>query len=470
MGQRLTYLFLFFLCLNATLLSIAYHSDTPFKLALWASAILWLNIAPIVHYLLVGHKREIFPYLPILGFFITLTYSLPVFFIRPTSYEIAPLTEKALNYAFFGYFTFYFFYFLSYPLFQFKKCFDVIAVPVTSPRVHVLALFFLAIFVISSKIYTIASLKYIGDAGIFIYLGTYLYLFGTKVRVPRWEKALYYFILAEEFVSAFLSGQFAGLALMSLFLSIVIVLVKIGFRKVIFLSVIFLIFYYFFAPVKYKYRDKVWYSHKEVSLTERINLVIELIGDTSNYNKTKLPENYKDRMNVLWRPSYDASALSLVTAKTPSEIPFTNGSTYIFLPKLIPRVFWPNKPTEDASLDFAHRYHLVNHLVTISPYPLPILAEMYMNYGEMGILIGMLCLSILYNVLNSYFNNNRIHSIGKIYGISIIFPYIYHEGNLTMTFGNIPLLTLCIYIICRVFQVRIIEMKRKLPFHLRFDP
>jgi hypothetical protein len=80
-----------------------------------------------------------------------------------------------------------------------------------------------------------------------------------------------------------------------------------------------------------------------------------------------------------------------------------------------------------------------------------------MNFGEWGIVVGMLCLALLYNFLNGFFNNKNIKGIGKIYAIAVIFVFIYHEGNLTMTFGNVPLLSLSIYAICRLFQLPYFE-------------
>jgi hypothetical protein len=156
--------------------------------------------------------------------------------------------------------------------------------------------------------------------------------------------------------------------------------------------------------------------------------------------------------------------LSLVLNKTPGEVPFWRGETYIILPKLIPRVIWADKPTENASLKFAKAYKLIPPRKEVSPYPLPILAEMYINFGDWGILVGMLTLAILYNLLNGLFNNRSIQGPGRIYAIAIIYVFIYHEGNLTMTFGNVPLLTLSIYLLCRLVQhpyfERLISRKR----------
>jgi hypothetical protein len=183
--------------------------------------------------------------------------------------------------------------------------------------------------------------------------------------------------------------------------------------------------------------------------------------DPANYDRNMISEKQKDRYNVLWRPSYDASALSLVISKTPYEVPFWNGETYIFLPKLIPRIIWPDKPTEDASLKFAIKYKLIHPSKKISPFPLPVLAEMYINFGDWGILFGEMILAILYNVLNGYFNSRKIVGIGKIYSIAIIFSFIYLEGNLTMTFGNVPLQTLSIYCICHLFQSKYFGIVKK---------
>lgn len=452
MGKQIVIVILVFLFINTILLWVVFQTDTPFEFAMWASGILWLNSIPIIHYICVGNRREIFPYMSIVGLFVSLSYSLPVFFIKPSNYEVAPLSEEALIYAFWGYFTFYFIYFSLYGLIKFKKGFDVVNLPVSDIRIRLLALFFLATYFFTRKIYPVPSLLFTGSVGIYIYLGTYLFLLGKKVKISLGERIIYYLVVIEELISSAISGEFSGLALLILYLCIILFVAEKRFGKIIFFSAMFLLFYYFFTPVKHKYRARVWFSKKKYTYFERINIVKELIMDPANYDRDKISEKQKDRYNVLWRPSYEASALSLVVSRTPYQVPFWNGETYILLPKLIPRIIWPDKPTEDASLKFAIKYKLIRPSKKTSPFPLPVLAEMYMNFGEWGILFGPMILAILYNVLNGYFNNRKIAGVGKIYSIAIIFSFIYHEGNLTMTFGNVPLQTFSIYCICRLFQ------------------
>ena len=152
MVKRLGIVFLFFLYTNTVLLCIAFENDTSFEYSMWASGILWLNCIPITHYIISGYKREIFPYVSILGFFVTLTYSLPVFFLKPASYEIAALTEKGLVYAFWGYLIFYFFYYVFYRFIKFRRCFNVIWLPMSDGRIRLLALFFLAAYFFGKRI------------------------------------------------------------------------------------------------------------------------------------------------------------------------------------------------------------------------------------------------------------------------------------------------------------------------------
>jgi len=204
------------------------------------------------------------------------------------------------------------------------------------------------------------------SGGIYIYLGTYLYLIAEKIKISHIERLVYYLILLEELLTAFAGGSMANLALLFLYLSIILYILGNRMDRIVYFSIVFLSFYYFFAPLKYKYRENISGMARE-------------------------------RMNMFWRPSYDASALSLVLDKTPEIVPFWNGETYILLPKFIPRIFWPDKPTEDASLKFAIRYRLVERSRKLSPFPLPILAEMYMNFGKQGVFFGMIILSILYN-------------------------------------------------------------------------
>ena len=230
--------------------------------------ILWLNAIPIIHYFVLGRKKEVFPYISILGFFITLSYSLPVFFINARSYEIAPLSRQALIYAFWGYATFYAFYFLLYRFFRFKKGYDIISLPQSDNRIRLLA-FFLSMYIISTRIQALSSLDYIGSTGIYIYLGTYLYLIETKTKTSLTEKVCFYAVLFYVLSLGLISGAVANLALLFLFLSIILFIAGKKFGKIMGLSVIFLAFYYFFAPVKYRYRQRIWFSNTEYSYLQR---------------------------------------------------------------------------------------------------------------------------------------------------------------------------------------------------------
>src|SRR5258708_2861399 len=225
MGKQIVIVILVFLFINTILLWVVFQTDTPFEFAMWASGILWLNSIPIIHYISVGNRRELFPYMSIVGLFVSLSYSLPVFFIKPSNYEVAPLSEKALIYALGGYFTFYFINFSLYGLFKFKKGFNVINLPISDIRIRLLALFFPAIYFFTSKIYTVPSLLYTGAVGIYIYLGTYLFLFGKKVKLPLWERLIYYFVAIEKIISTVISCKFSGLTLLILFLLIIIFLI-----------------------------------------------------------------------------------------------------------------------------------------------------------------------------------------------------------------------------------------------------
>jgi hypothetical protein len=140
----------------------------------------------------------------------------------------------------------------------------------------------------------------------------------------------------------------------------------------------------------------------------------------------------------------------LVIRETPQNVPFWRGESYKILSKLIPRVLWPNKPKEDMGTQFGVAYGIIDVFSNTSMNT-PILAEMYMNFGFYGVFFGMIIFGILYSFLNQYFNNIRISNIGKVYAIAIIFPFVVHESNFTLVFGNIPLIVLTVYSVMRFY-------------------
>ena len=89
---------------------------------------------------------------------------------------------------------------------------------------------------------------------------------------------------------------------------------------------------------------------------------------------------------------------------TPSQIPYWDGETYYpLLYKPIPRLIYPDKPVEVTGQTFGHRYGFLNPEDRTTSYNLPQLIEFYINFGIVGVLLGMFLIGVLYRTIQHIF-------------------------------------------------------------------
>src|SRR5262249_6716987 len=101
---------------------------------------------------------------------------------------------------------------------------------------------------------------------------------------------------------------------------------------------------------------------------------------------------------------------ALIRSLTPSEIPFQYGATYsYFLVTLIPRAIWPEKPEAgDANKFFAVSYGLTTEEGAMrSTFGVSLLAESYINFGWIGIVLIMAFQGALLNILQRVFGEQE---------------------------------------------------------------
>jgi hypothetical protein len=246
------------------------------------------------------------------------------------------------------------------------------------------------------------------------------------------------------FVSEYINRLFDGLLVLIAFLTLYWILIDFySSRKtyrIVFIALPCLLALSVISPIKSEFREIVWFSDRSYGAVERLEILSALYDnntlDNNSVNNMKSAEQM-DREHFTWRYSYQASALSLALKETPEIVPFWNGESYVLFSKLIPRIFWEDKPKEDMGYKFGTRYRIIDKSNTNTSMNTPILTEMYINFGYIGIFIGMILLGLLYVCLNQYFNNVNTSIFGKVYSIAIVFPFVVHESNFSLVFGNL---------------------------------
>jgi len=380
-----------------------------------------------------------------------ISFSLPIYFINPTNYQLGILSVESLKLSFWAYTVFYFFYFV----FRYINIFNLMPFKPIANKDELLkgrnlALVFLMIHIIDLFVLPGTSLHHIAQVGIYIYLGTYLTILNIKSKIQFWEKWLFYLFLIYEYFSRAFNGLIAVLTLLTVFLILIDFFTKRSLLRIMFFIVPFMVLYLVMSPIKSEFRQMVWLDTKSYSIIDRFILIKDLYSQYKDkIDISDIISQDNDRNNFFWRFSYQASAFSFVLQETPDKIPYYEGKSYSFFSKFIPRLIWPGKPREDMGYIFGTRYSIISNDNTTTSMNLPILTEMYMNFGKMGIFIGMILLSLVYLFLNNYLNQKKISMVNQVYSISILFAFVNVESNFTLTFGNLPLLLVFIYLLTK---------------------
>ncbi|HXH06598.1 MAG TPA: hypothetical protein VNI83_08405 [Vicinamibacterales bacterium] len=126
-----------------------------------------------------------------------------------------------------------------------------------------------------------------------------------------------------------------------------------------------------------------------------------------------------------------------VTEMTPSVVPFLHGTTYYpLLSKPVPRLLWPDKPMETTGQEFGHLYGWLAPEDTETSYNLPQLVEFYLNFGGIGVVVGMLALGALYKAIHGMFGTG-IGSGETVAGVYMMSGLLSIESSLSLVLGGV---------------------------------
>lgn len=170
-----------------------------------------------------------------------------------------------------------------------------------------------------------------------------------------------------------------------------------------------------------------------------------------------------------WRSSAKRSAnmdlLADVVRRTPDPIPYWHGRSYVSLVGLaIPRFLWPNKPTKNLGQEFGHRYSVLDASDTHTSFNLPFLVEFYANFGEVGVVLGMLLVGLIYGLLTRLTNNPGQSAPLTMVGIVIMLPLLNIESDFSLTFGGLVLDGFALWLVLRKLRGPDLRKKKSTAF------
>jgi len=137
-----------------------------------------------------------------------------------------------------------------------------------------------------------------------------------------------------------------------------------------------------------------------------------------------------------------------VASLTPDFIPYWGGSSYYpLIYKIIPRIVFESKPLEDMGQAFGHQYEFLDELDFYTSVNLPILVEIYLNFGLIGAPICMAILAVVnilvFRALDALLNTSETQIAAKavfLMGVANI------ESNFSLVYGGVPFVVLLLWL------------------------
>lgn len=197
-----------------------------------------------------------------------------------------------------------------------------------------------------------------------------------------------------------------------------------------------------------EFRRQAWFGeYYKASPIQKTILYLEITKERILEGKeSKLLEDYErlsGRTNIL-------ATFAQVTELTPQYIPYWGGYSYqTIFTSFLPRFLMPGKPMKFVGQEFGHRYGFLDPFDKTTSYNLPVLVEMYVNFGPLGIIIGMFILGALFKIFYILFNHPDISEGGAILSSVIFMNFLNLDSDFSLMFGNVIHYIILLYIIIK---------------------
>jgi hypothetical protein len=200
-----------------------------------------------------------------------------------------------------------------------------------------------------------------------------------------------------------------------------------------------------------QFRRVVWFQDQGGSTFERTTLFFGFL------QQRIATDGVQDAVAQGFETSAGRSAnldlLADVIRRTPSEIPYWGGETYLSLAgAFIPRFLWPDKPIKELGQAFGHRYGYIGVNDTNTAVNLPFLVEFYLNFGMLGVVFGMTMIGVIYRLLARAVNNPGQDDLLSLAGIVLMIPLTNIESDFSLGFGGLILNFTALWLILRLIK------------------
>lgn len=278
-----------------------------------------------------------------------------------------------------------------------------------------------------------------------LYFGSMLSLLGISLltilavqrRLTRRERWMLYAGIALTALPRAGSGLVSNVVILALtvFLAVWAGGGRLGFRW-LFIATFSVASMMVMRSVAMEYRARSWFAETQLSLAGRALLMGDLM--VSKVQTEGVVATVEDGWSIVAGRSANLDLLADVVRQTGSTVPFWGGETYLSLVGFaVPRFIWPSKPTKTLGQDFGHRYGYLDSWDTWTSINLPFLVEFYANYGEVGVLIGMVIVGLLYRLLDNDLNRAGQPLQVTICSLVLLVPLLNIESDFSLVFGGL---------------------------------
>ena len=195
--------------------------------------------------------------------------------------------------------------------------------------------------------------------------------------------------------------------------------------------------------------------------------IFDRAKDLKFKNLKKRSDNYRLERRIF----HSFWSLLHVTQNTPNPIPHWEGYSYKLLAsKIIPRIFWKEKPSDTLGNEFGHRYNKLTKAEGAltkrddkTSWNMPVLNEFFVNFGTYGVIFGMFFIGFLMCFLTKFFNQKNSNNLEVVISIFIFLPLFFLESHLSLLFGAViqSYIFLMIFSFCFLFFLRKIKFLKK---------
>ncbi len=209
-----------------------------------------------------------------------------------------------------------------------------------------------------------------------------------------------------------------------------------------------------FRGNSYEYRTLLQNSGRvaELSMLDRSRIFIEIVRDRF---VTDEEDTWQRSLDMVVNRTAQLAVLGHVVNYSPNSIPYWQGETYATLASsFIPRVIWREKPTKELGQRFGHRYRILVPGDRETSINLPQLVEFYINFGPVGVWLGMGMLGVLYRLLYQKLNQPGCGDGSILVGAVIFSDLLNIESDFSVVWGGLLQLAIVLYAILRFSKSR----------------